>query len=266
MLLCFLYMQNKEMCCYAALLIELGLFDEININFLIVGHTHCNLDQNFSVLSNKISTVFAGRWTAKQLASKCTEMPFTECITCGCNCCSLHGPEHTKHGAWATSESIANHKIAMQLLRGGMNAMDGGSSRSSVASGGMSSDTPIVGGALRRRQAVASGGPSSAAVVVANTGLPPAVAHAAVVAPSAADIVNLSSMRVNEMKDLLRDIYGIPEKQLAGKNGDYLKLLVQLQREKSRHETGGTEFKEAAFTAAVIEQRSRSGGGSSSHR
>jgi RNA processing factor Prp31 len=71
-------------------------------------------------------------------------------------------------------------------------------------------------------------------------------------------------MRVNEMKDLLRDIYGIHEKQLAGKNGDYLKLLVQLQREKSRHETGGTEAKEAAFTAAVIEQRSRSDGGSSS--
>ena len=33
---------------------ELGHFDVINIGFLIVGHTHCNLDQFFSVLARKI--------------------------------------------------------------------------------------------------------------------------------------------------------------------------------------------------------------------
>ena len=42
------------MFCYCSLLVELGYFDEFNINFLVVGHTHCNLDQNFSVLSKKI--------------------------------------------------------------------------------------------------------------------------------------------------------------------------------------------------------------------
>jgi hypothetical protein len=47
--------KNKEMFCYASLLVELGYFDEFNVNFLVVGHTHCNLDQNFSVLSSKIN-------------------------------------------------------------------------------------------------------------------------------------------------------------------------------------------------------------------
>lgn len=42
------------MFCYASLLLELGYFDEINLNFLVVGHTHCNLDQLFSVVANKI--------------------------------------------------------------------------------------------------------------------------------------------------------------------------------------------------------------------
>ena len=42
------------MFCFGAILIELGYFDRINTNFLIVGHTHCNLDQNFSVLSKRI--------------------------------------------------------------------------------------------------------------------------------------------------------------------------------------------------------------------
>ena len=42
------------MFCYTSLLVELGIFDEVNVNFLVVGHTHCNLDQNFSVLANKI--------------------------------------------------------------------------------------------------------------------------------------------------------------------------------------------------------------------
>jgi hypothetical protein len=42
------------MFCYASLLVEGGYAEEINLSFLVVGHTHCNLDQNFSVLSKKI--------------------------------------------------------------------------------------------------------------------------------------------------------------------------------------------------------------------
>ena len=43
--------KNKEMFCFASTLLELFFFEEIHMNFLIVGHTHCNLDQNFSVCS-----------------------------------------------------------------------------------------------------------------------------------------------------------------------------------------------------------------------
>lgn len=46
--------KNKEMYAYASLLVERGYLDCININFLIVGHTHDSLDQIFSVLSKKI--------------------------------------------------------------------------------------------------------------------------------------------------------------------------------------------------------------------
>ena len=42
------------MFCYASLLVELGFFQEVHVNFLVVGHTHCSLDQDFSVQSNKI--------------------------------------------------------------------------------------------------------------------------------------------------------------------------------------------------------------------
>ena len=42
------------MFCYAEMLVELNLADIVNMNFLIVGHTHDNLDQMFSVLSKAI--------------------------------------------------------------------------------------------------------------------------------------------------------------------------------------------------------------------
>lgn len=46
--------KNKEMFAFFASVIELEIFDEIRVNFLIVGHTHSNLDQFFSVYSKKI--------------------------------------------------------------------------------------------------------------------------------------------------------------------------------------------------------------------
>ena len=57
--------KNKEMFCYASLLVELGFVDVVEINFLVVGHTHCNLDQNFSVLSRRI---FKAPYIASPLA------------------------------------------------------------------------------------------------------------------------------------------------------------------------------------------------------
>ena len=40
---------------YISLLIEQEFFDVINVNFLIVGHTHASIDQFFSVLGRAIS-------------------------------------------------------------------------------------------------------------------------------------------------------------------------------------------------------------------
>ncbi len=42
------------MMAYLSLLVESGEFDEIHMNYLIVGHTHSLIDQFFSVLSKAI--------------------------------------------------------------------------------------------------------------------------------------------------------------------------------------------------------------------
>jgi hypothetical protein len=46
--------KNKEMFAYISLLIENFSFEEVLINFLIVGHTHASIDQYFSVISKAI--------------------------------------------------------------------------------------------------------------------------------------------------------------------------------------------------------------------
>ena len=46
--------KNKECMCYSSLLVELFAFDEIEIAFLIVGHTHASIDQYFSVIAKAI--------------------------------------------------------------------------------------------------------------------------------------------------------------------------------------------------------------------
>ena len=53
------------MFCYASLLVETGMVDEVNLSFLVVGHTHCNLDQEFSVHSKKITS---SAWIGSPLA------------------------------------------------------------------------------------------------------------------------------------------------------------------------------------------------------
>lgn len=42
------------MMCFASLLVESGYADTVYLSFLVVGHTHCNLDQAFSVIAKKI--------------------------------------------------------------------------------------------------------------------------------------------------------------------------------------------------------------------
>ena len=53
------------MFCYASLLVEAGLVDEVYLSFLVVGHTHCNLDQEFSMHSKYISK---SAWIGSPLA------------------------------------------------------------------------------------------------------------------------------------------------------------------------------------------------------
>jgi hypothetical protein len=48
--------KNKEMFAYLSLLIENHIFDEIEVGFLIVGHTHSSIDQYFSVISKAIKS------------------------------------------------------------------------------------------------------------------------------------------------------------------------------------------------------------------
>ena len=59
--------KNKYMTGYLTLLNQSGNFDTIQINFLIVGHTHGPIDQYFSVLTNKLwDTYFVGSPMALQ--------------------------------------------------------------------------------------------------------------------------------------------------------------------------------------------------------
>lgn len=39
---------------YLSYLVELEKFDNIYVNFLVVGHTHTSIDQYFSVITRKI--------------------------------------------------------------------------------------------------------------------------------------------------------------------------------------------------------------------
>lgn len=53
---------------YLSLLAQKLHFDEIFVNFLIVGHTHTTIDQYFSVITNKIcSKKFVGSPLALQV-------------------------------------------------------------------------------------------------------------------------------------------------------------------------------------------------------
>jgi hypothetical protein len=49
--------KNQVMFAFAGLLIHCGVFEEVYINFLPVGHTHCEIDQHFSVISRMIENL-----------------------------------------------------------------------------------------------------------------------------------------------------------------------------------------------------------------
>ena len=61
--------KNQYVICYLAMLVELGDFKIIYVNFLIVGHTHCIIDQWFSVISKIIlkQNFIATPWAMKAL-------------------------------------------------------------------------------------------------------------------------------------------------------------------------------------------------------
>ena len=57
--------KNKEMFFYLSLLVQEGLVDEIKCNFLVVGHTHCSIDQYFGTISK---LVFACKFIASPVS------------------------------------------------------------------------------------------------------------------------------------------------------------------------------------------------------
>lgn len=63
--------KNAPVICYLTMLVELNEFTTISVNFLIVGHTHCIIDQWFSVVSRIINSQnFIGTpWAMKNLLS-----------------------------------------------------------------------------------------------------------------------------------------------------------------------------------------------------
>lgn len=46
--------QNYTVFTFASLMVQKGFFKEVHINFLIVGHTHCSIDQYFSVVARAL--------------------------------------------------------------------------------------------------------------------------------------------------------------------------------------------------------------------
>ena len=49
--------KNNTVLPYLALLVHFGVFDYVQVNTLLVGHTHCIIDQRFSVIHRKFRTV-----------------------------------------------------------------------------------------------------------------------------------------------------------------------------------------------------------------
>ena len=47
--------KNKYMFAYCASLVALGYFREVRLSFLIVGHTHEDIDQQFSIISGVLN-------------------------------------------------------------------------------------------------------------------------------------------------------------------------------------------------------------------
>ena len=253
---------------------------------------------------------------------ECTEVPFSECSVCGCNCCSLHGPEHEKHGSWTTEESIANHKRVLQELRrvpqrapaargrGNALAITGAGPNPIVVVSSSGSDgdrtgvlpsegtivvaatssgagsagvLPSVGVSARRsggrrrsqgaRAAQVRRGASSSVLPAGAAPNPvrvetsadsrsgagvideedrrigpnnnnEAVVDAAVAGSNPSNrggLLPVSSLRVNEIKDILRGVYGVTEGQMASETRKYLKLLLQNKRLEAGQNAGGME-------------------------
>jgi len=65
--------KNQFMFAYTSLLVELCLFDTIEINFLMVGHTHCSVDRMFGTFSETINKSYfiASPIALRQLLINC---------------------------------------------------------------------------------------------------------------------------------------------------------------------------------------------------
>ena len=97
--------KSKLMMAYAAWLVHTDVFRKVKLNFLLVGHTHENIDQMFSRFSVRLRRKQA--WTLEEMIQVANEC-FTEGVTC----------EHTEKiydfGSWFDGHVIDCNNISMQ--------------------------------------------------------------------------------------------------------------------------------------------------------
>jgi hypothetical protein len=97
--------KSKLMLAYAAWLVHSDVFRKVKLNFLLVGHTHENIDQMFSRFSVRLRRKQA--WTLEEMI-KVAEECFTDGVTC----------EHTEKifdfGSWFDGHAIDCHNILKQ--------------------------------------------------------------------------------------------------------------------------------------------------------
>ena len=97
--------KSKLMIAYAAWLVQQDMFRKVKINFLLVGHTHENIDQMFSRFSIRLRRKQA--WTLDEMMQVAHEC-FEDGVTC----------EHTEKiydfASWMSGHAIDCHEISKQ--------------------------------------------------------------------------------------------------------------------------------------------------------
>jgi hypothetical protein len=97
--------KSKLMIAYASWLVQQDMFRKVKINFLLVGHTHENIDQMFSRFSVRLRRKQA--WTLDEMMDVAREC-FTDGVTCE------HTQKNYDFGAWMSGHHNDCHQISKQ--------------------------------------------------------------------------------------------------------------------------------------------------------